>query len=71
MKEFRCTLCKTKVITERENTLHTTYTGGICDNCAPKPVESADSFLCPDCEKVCKNKLGLLSHRRSHKEVLV
>lgn len=30
-------------------------------------VEVAEEFVCDVCKKVCKNKLGLLSHKRTHK----
>lgn len=35
-KEFSCTQCKKKVITEREDTTHTTYSSGLCEDCSPR-----------------------------------
>ena len=36
-KEFRCISCSRKIITEREDTSHTTYSSGLCDECKSKP----------------------------------
>ena len=44
-KELRCDKCKKKVITERENTLHTTYSTGLCDECKPKPEEVVEELV--------------------------
>lgn len=30
--------------------------------------ESEAEFVCEECQKVCKNKLGLSAHMRSHKK---
>lgn len=37
----------------------------------PKPKlkpESKNEFVCPICGKVCKSKLGLAAHMRTHKD---
>ena len=77
-KEFRCNLCKKKVITEKEDTRHTAYTYGICEECQPKPEaeaapaevetkEKPNPLACKVCGRVCKNKGGLKAHKKSHK----
>lgn len=34
-------------------------------------IEAVDALACPDCGKVCKSKLGLNGHMRSHADVRV
>ena len=36
-KEFRCTQCRKKIITEREDRRHTDYSYGLCEECKSKP----------------------------------
>ncbi len=48
-KEFTCNQCKKKTITEREDTRHTDYSYGLCEECKPPPkletVEETDAQL--------------------------
>ncbi len=80
-KEFTCTDCGKKTITERENTLFTVYSYGLCEKCSsgshmpPIPhteephIEEPDPLKCLVCGKIAKSEFGLRSHQRSHKEV--
>ena len=81
MKEFLCIQCKGKTITERENTLHTAYSHGLCEKCSPKPkekipgpqedqpqIEKANPLECKVCGKLCKTKGGLKVHKKIHKQ---
>lgn len=71
-KEFRCNLCKKNIITERENTLHTEYTYGVCEECSkpePEPQkEKPNPLACKVCPFVAKTKGGLKLHKKVHKQ---
>lgn len=73
-KELRCTNCGKKEITEREDTTHTTYSSGLCEECSrptePEPEKEQDEtnpLACTVCGKPCKTEFGLKSHMRTHK----
>jgi len=67
-KEFRCTQCRKKIITEREDRRHTDYSYGLCEECKPQvEPEQPNSLICPECDFIAKTEFGLKSHMRVHK----
>ena len=49
-KEFTCNQCKKKTITEREDTRHTDYSYGLCEECKPKPEPEPEPGFFPGTE---------------------
>ena len=74
-KEFKCTQCMKKIITEKEDRRHTDYSYGLCEDCKPEPEPEPqllepvqpDPLSCPECDFVAKTEFGLKSHMRVHK----
>lgn len=56
-KEFKCTQCGKKEITEREDTRHTDYSYGLCEDCKPKPepVFILEPSVIPDQDQEQRN----------------
>ena len=75
-KEFKCTQCGKKTITEREDTRHTDYSYGLCEECKPEPEpqpepepeqDEVNPLACTVCDFIAKSEFGLQSHMRTHK----